>query len=79
MADTNLTKKNLVKKRPKKKELEMSQTIHLDIISHRVPAEPNMFITICSDNIPFILGKNECSKRRCMAKDQLPSRWVFMG
>ena len=56
----------------------MSQAIHLDIISFRVPADPNMFITIGSDDVLFIVGKKERIKWGCVAKDQLPSRWVFM-
>jgi hypothetical protein len=76
MADTNL-RKNIIKKAHKEqgKEtvLEMSQAIHLDIISLRVPADPNMFVTICSDDVLFIVGKKECTKGGCVAKDQLPS------
>ena len=76
MADTNL--RDFVKKTPRKKKrqetvLEMSQAIHLDIISLREPADPDMLVTICGDDVFFITSKKECIKGRHMTKDQLPS------
>lgn len=56
----------------------MTQAIHLDIVSLRIPTHSDMFIPIRGDNVLLVMGKEECVERRCMSQDELSVRGVFV-
>ena len=57
----------------------MTQAESLDDIALRVPADADVLVSICADNVLLIFSQEECRQQRGVTQDEVSVRWVFVG